>query len=63
MEIEALIAIFMDDFKIITDKPPRSYELSVWPSSDRFVIKIMIAFAICLSRPSPPNLNCTLLSR
>ena len=38
MEIEALIAIFMDDFKIITDKPPRAYELSVWPSSDRFVL-------------------------
>ena len=32
MEIEALQCIFMDDFKFVSEKVPRSFELNVWPN-------------------------------
>ncbi len=66
MEIEALIAIFMDDFKIITDKPPRAYELSVWPSSDRFVLPThLYAWYFCIPvapiHPRPEEVDKSIL--
>jgi hypothetical protein len=32
MELEALSSIYMDDFKVLVVKPPRQFELNVWPS-------------------------------
>eukprot|EP00455_Lapot_gusevi_P024803 TRINITY_DN2588_c0_g7_i1.p1 TRINITY_DN2588_c0_g7~~TRINITY_DN2588_c0_g7_i1.p1 ORF type:complete len:258 (+),score=88.53 TRINITY_DN2588_c0_g7_i1:69-842(+) len=45
MEIEALQSIFMDDFKSVSDEPPRQYELTVVPnpgdSGDNHVTAIL----------------------